>query len=140
MKKAYFIVIAFFLSMLVYTSCRNEEVKPGIKDLGRHMMDAKIYQENLGDEIRAANFDNAEWLVEGLDSVLKVVAREVREHRKLKKPFSYYYDHDMRRPLQDIRKGIMNKDTMLAGRNYRTLVMNCDGCHVDNEVDEIVRF
>ncbi len=128
-----------FLAMAIF-SCQSGEQDDSNKDLAQRMMDIKIYQENLGDEIEASRHEIAEWLLEGLDSILLEVSTEIKEHRMLRRPFSYYYRKELRNPISEIRKGIKKRDTALAGKYYRILVNRCDGCHIDNDVDEVVRY
>lgn len=141
MKKAYLVTALSYATILTYCACSGTaSPSPGYKDLDMHMMDLKIYQENLGDNIRANNLDMAEWLLEGMDSILRVVARDFPEHRKMQKPFSYYYDKDMSEPVSGIRRGLKSADTSISGSAYRTLVRKCNGCHVDHDIDKIVRY
>lgn len=129
-----FITATVFLAVL---SCRRNAVH-SIKDLSDNMMDMKIYQENLGDEIRAGNMETAEWLATGLDSVLALLGETFPEHRKLSKPFSYFYKKDFSRPMRSIKTAIRKNDTATAIKHYKILVRKCDGCHIDHDVDEAV--
>ncbi len=138
-KKKNFVVCAVFLSALVFMRCGHEEVQ-NYKDLEQNMMDLKLYQENLGDQIKRKNLDEASWLLEGADSILLVVSKKFKEHRNLQRPFSYYYKKEMREPIHEMRQAIKKNDTAKALNGYRILVKNCNSCHIDNDVDKEVRF
>ena len=111
-----------------------------MKDLGENMMDIKVYQENLGDELREGDLDYSAWLAEGLDSVLMVVSGKFKEHRKFKRSFSYYYQKDLKTPLQNIKISVAKEDTASAIRNYNLLIKKCNGCHIDNDIDKVVKY
>lgn len=111
-----------------------------IKDLDDNMMDLRIYQENLGDELKAGRLNDAVWLLEGMDSVLNEVSRKFKEHRKLSEPFSYFYKDRMKKPVSMIRSGIKKKDTSAAMNGYRLLIRNCRGCHIDHDIEKNVYY
>lgn len=111
-----------------------------MEDLGQTMMDLRIYQENLGDMIKAGRLDDAAWLLDGTDSLLKVMSNTFIEHRKLKEPFSQYYKRRLRTPLNEINKAIRTNDTAAAVKQYRILVRRCNSCHTDHDVDKEVKF
>lgn len=120
--------------------CGRDSTVKHMKDLGQNMMDLKIYQENLGDEIVSGRLDNAEWLLTGMDSILQILNEEFEEHRKLSRPFAYFYRRELSAPIDGIREAIEEKDTISARKHYRLLVKNCNGCHADHEIDKEVRF
>ena len=111
-----------------------------IKDLDETMFDLRAYQENLGDEIKAGRLQDAEWLLEGMDSVFTEIKKKFREHRKLDEPFSSYYNSKMKKPIRLIRQAIQNGDTSLAMSGYKLLVNKCNSCHLDNDIDKDVHF
>ncbi|HEX5152589.1 MAG TPA: hypothetical protein VFW07_14160 [Parafilimonas sp.] len=128
------------LGILIFImGCANTEVKNN-KDLEQNMMDVKIYQENMGDHIKAKDLEDASWLLEGMDSILLILDKQVTNHYKLPAPFSYYYKKELRKPIKGIREAIQDKDTAKALHNYRILVNNCNDCHIDNEIDKQVNF
>ncbi|HTM91854.1 MAG TPA: hypothetical protein VL095_05520 [Flavisolibacter sp.] len=49
-----------FFVVLFLQSCSGEEVQ-NHKDLQQNMMDLKICQENLGDQIKSKNLSDASW-------------------------------------------------------------------------------
>lgn len=104
------------------------------------MLDMRIYQENLGDYLRNNRLEDASWLLEEMDSILLILNRQFKEHRKLAAPFSYYYKKEMQNPINGIRKGIRDEDTGKALQHYRILINNCNDCHVDNEIDKKVKY
>lgn len=110
------------------------------KDLNQNMMDLRLYQENLGDYIRKGNFDNASWLLEGMDSIMLILGDRFPQHRRLAAPFSYYYKKEMQAPVRGLREALREKDKDKALRHYRLLVDNCNDCHIDNEVEKEVHF
>lgn len=126
--------------MIVFLcSCQQAPVN-NFKDLEQNMMDLKLYQENMGDLIKAGRLQDASWLLEGTDSVLQVVAQKFTGHHKLDRPFSHFYKKDMKAPLSGIRKAIEDNDTAAARKSYRVLVKNCNGCHIDHEIDKEVFY
>lgn len=130
-----------FSACLLVTSwsCRNNRPYT-IKDLDENMIDLKAYQENMGDELKAGKLKDAEWLLEGMDSVLLEVSRKFDEHRKLSEPFSYFYKDRMKKPIGMIRSAIADDDTTTAIKGYRLLVKNCNRCHIDHDIDKQVKY
>lgn len=131
---------AFTLAIIIFaTACsRNDETT--MEDLGQTMMDLRIYQENLGDMIKSGQLQDAAWLLDGTDSLLKVMSNTFTEHRKLKEPFSRYYKRRLKTPLNEINKAIRKNDTAAAIKQYRILVRRCNSCHTDHDVDKEVKF
>jgi hypothetical protein len=131
----------FLISITVFItgSCSSERPHT-IKDLDENMLDLKIYQENMGDELKTGRLQNAEWFLQGMDSIMHEVVRKFDEHRKLKESFSYYYNDRMKKPVQLIRSGINDNDTAVAMKGYRLLVKNCNSCHIDLDIDKQVKF
>lgn len=124
---------AFFLM-----ACQHSQVV-NMKDLNENMLDLRIYQENLGDEIKSGKLQDAEWLLAGMDSILLVVGQKFTEHRKLQKEFAYYYKKDLRQPISNIRGAISKNDTTAAIGAYKLLVKKCNSCHLDHDVDKTVK-
>lgn len=109
------------------------------KDLNFNMMDIRIYQENLGDQIKAGNLEDAVWLLEGMDSILLLLGDLYPEHRKLRdEGFAYYYKKEMQEPIGMMKQSIRKQDTALALKGYKLLVKNCNSCHIDLEIDKKV--
>ena len=135
MKNKHIILYTALLMM----GCNDEEVNNN-KDLGQNMMDLRIYQENLGDYIKAEAPEKGDWLLEGMDSILLILNKKYKEHPKLSAPFSYYYKKDLKEPLNNIREAIRNSDKASALRNYRILITNCNDCHIDHEIEKEVKF
>jgi hypothetical protein len=129
----------FFLGFLLLQSCSEEEVNNN-KDLEQNMMDLKIYQENLGEQVKAKNLSDASWFLEGMDSILLILNKRFDQHHKLTDPFSYFYKRRMKEPIKGIRDAIKENDTAKVLRSYRILIKNCNNCHIDNDVDKEVRF
>lgn len=128
------------LSMLLLKfGCEEQEVANN-KDLNQNMMDLRIYQENLGEQIKAKNLDEASWLLEEMDSIMLILNKRFPEHRRLNAPFAEAYKKEMQRPIRGIREAIRDNDTAKALEHYRILIDNCNDCHIDNEVDKEVRF
>ena len=120
-------------------ACRQARPQT-IKDLDENMLDLRIYQENLGDELKAGRLSDASWLLEGMDSILHEVGRKFTTHRKLQEPFSRHYDKRMKEPVNMIRKGILRSDSAVALNGYRLLIKNCNGCHIDHDIDKTVWY
>lgn len=111
-----------------------------MKDLDESMLDLRIYQENLGDMIKTGRLADAKWLLDGADSLLQVLSNTFKEHRKLTDPFSYHYKTKLKQPLRGINTAIRDNDTAAALNNYRILVKQCNGCHIDHDVKKDVKF
>src|SRR5262245_32324922 len=131
--------IFFLFCAVVLAGCYRDNTMT-VKDLGETMYDLRVYQENLGDELKAGRLNEAVWLLDGMDSVLTEITKKFREHRKLEEPFSYYYKVKMKKPVQMIRRGIRKGHTSLAMNGYRMLVNKCNSCHTDNNIDKDVNF
>jgi hypothetical protein len=127
--------------LLVTDSCDSLQDKSvhNIKDLDENMIDLRMYHENLGDAIVAHDLDNAEWLLGGLDSVLRVVAGKFDEHRKLDRPFSESYKRALKPSLDSMESALENSNWDGAGKAYTTLTRKCNGCHIDRDVDKHVQ-
>lgn len=108
--------------------------------MGENMMDLKIYQENLGDHIKSGDLKEGEWLLIGMDSILKILAKKFDEHRKISKPFSYYYRKRLKDPIRDMKRAFNKNDTASARKHYRLLVRRCNSCHIDNDIDKEVKY
>ena len=104
------------------------------------MLDIRIYQENLGEHLRQNRLKESSWLLEDMDSILHLLNRQFREHRKLSKPFSYYYDKELKKPINSIREAIEAEDSTKALQHYRILINNCNDCHIDHEIDKKVKY
>jgi hypothetical protein len=122
------------------TACFSRKKPTTIKDLDETMMDLRIYQENLGDHIEQGKLKDAEWLADGMDSLLQVISNTFTEHRKLSGSFSSFYKKKLKTPMSRIRKAITDNDTAAARQNYRVLVRKCNGCHIDHDIDKEVRY
>ena len=132
------VIISVFTVPVFIINQQAKEVK-NYKDLNFNMMDIRIYQENLGEQIKARNLDDAVWLLEGMDSILLLLGDLYPEHRKLKQDgFAYYYKKEMRGPVGMMRQAIQKQDTALALKGYKLLVKNCNSCHIDLEIDKKV--
>jgi hypothetical protein len=128
------------LSMLLLKAgCEAGEVTNN-KDLNQNMMDLRIYQENLGEQIKEGKLNDASWLLEEMDSIMLILNKRFPEHRRLNAPFADAYKKEMQRPIRGIREAIRDGDTAKALKHYRILVDNCNDCHIDNEVDKEVKY
>ena len=136
-QKAVTSLLCIGMGFMAIHSCTQHTT---IKDLDETMLDLKIYQENMGDMIKQGRLEDAEWLYEGMDSLLQVINATFTEHRKLDKPFSYYYGIKLKDPMNGIEKAIQSNDTALAVQQYRILVRRCNGCHLDHDVEKEVKF
>jgi hypothetical protein len=133
--------LPLFLFMLpALQDCQQgSNVHPNMKDLGENMMDIRIYHENLGGAIKRADFDEADWLLAGMDSILLVVGDKFQAHRKLDGPFSAYYVKRLKEPIGELRSSIEKKDRTAAVHAYTLLTQRCNKCHLDREVEKEVQ-
>ena len=109
-----------------------------MKDLDQNMLDLMMYHDNLGTFLRQGEADYSLWLLEGLDSCLQVVAVKFKGHRKLTDPFEKAYKKKLRPPIKNIREALQNSDFPSAIVAYRRLTKNCNGCHIDHDIDKVV--
>ena len=131
------IIIIILVPVFIFNK-QGIEVK-NYKDLNFNMMDIRIYQENLGDQIKTGNLEDAVWLLEGMDSILLLLGDKFPEHRKLGEDgFAYYYKKEMQQPIAMMKKSIRKQDTALALKGYKLLVKNCNSCHINLEIDKKV--
>lgn len=140
MKKGLGDIISICLLFFINVNCKQRLRVHDVKDLDEHMMDLRVYQENLGDQIKAGHLQDAQWLLTGMDSILQIVSIKFDEHRKLSGPFSYFYKRRLRTPIRKIQEAIHKNDTALARKNYGILVKKCNGCHIDNDIDKEVKY
>lgn len=131
---------AFTLAIIIFATACSRCNETTIKDLDQTMMNLRIYQENLGDMIKEGHLQDAAWLLDGTDNLLKVMSNTFMEHRKLKEPFSQYYKRRLKTPLNEISKAIRKNDTATVIKQYRILVRRCNSCHTDHDVDKEVKF
>ena len=110
-----------------------------VKDLDENMIDLRMYHENLGDAIVEQDQGNAQWLLDGLDSVLLVVAGKFDEHRKLDRPFSESYKRLLKPSIDSMQSALMNDNWEGTGKAYTTLTRKCNSCHLDRDVDKHVQ-
>jgi hypothetical protein len=138
MKPVYIIII--FILLLSGSFCNSGNTNSSnIKDLDENMIDIRVYHENLGGDIKAGDIDGAKWLLTGMDSILLVISAKFTEHRKLDKPFSYFYDKDMKGPIVKLKSALDNKDLPAARSAYTLLTNKCNGCHDDHDIYKEVK-
>jgi hypothetical protein len=106
------------------------------KDLDDNMLDIVMYHDNLGTHLRYKDADYASWLLEGMDSTLKVVASKFDEHRKLEVPFEQSYNKLLVPSIDKIRVALGKNDFPNAIVAYQTLTKKCNGCHIDHNIDK----
>lgn len=109
-----------------------------IKDLDENMLELKAYHENLGGYLMQNDLEIAEWLVNSMDSVLNIMARHFDNHRKLQKPFSYYYKNRLKPNMDKLKEAIKNGEKSKAIEVYTVLTGKCNGCHTDHDAGKEV--
>ena len=67
--------------VLLLVRCNTPE-EQNKKDLDENMIDMMAYHNNLGEYLRKNDAEYSQWLVEGLDSSLHVIASKFESHRK----------------------------------------------------------
>lgn len=133
------IFILLFVSAVYYScSYSTASESKNIKDLDENMMDIRVYHENLGMYIKYKDADYALWLANDLDSVLQIVSNNFKEHRKLTAPFEKTYTKELKPYLRNIISDLEKNEFSSAQKNYINLTKNCNGCHIDNEIDKEV--
>lgn len=138
--KSYLTALAFFLIVLLFSQCNgtSDAAANNMKDLDQNMLDMMMYHDNLGTHLRKGEVDYSSWLLEGMDSSLQVIAAKFVEHRKLTDPFEKAYRKKLQPPIKDIRKSLEANNLPAAIQAYRVLTKNCNGCHIDHDIDKEV--
>lgn len=135
--KALLAIVLIVLSIFLFAGCYNN-IHPNHKDLDDNMLDLMMYHDNLGQYLREGKQDEASWLLEGMDSCLKVISAGFPTHRKLRAPFEKYYQKELEMPIKGIRAALTKKDFPAAISAYQVLTNNCNGCHADHDIDKEV--
>lgn len=136
-NKTVLVVTVILGTVLLFTECSSTDVQ-NKKDLDENMIDMMMYHDNLGLYLRKKDSDNAVWLLEGMDSSLRVIADKFDEHRKLEDPFRKYYKKLLVPPIKSIRKALQKNDFSAAILSYQVLTEKCNDCHIDHDVDKTV--
>jgi len=137
----YFVVITgLFVVVLLMSNCNNMNpaAESNMKDLDQNMLDLMMYHDNLGTFLRKGEADYSLWLLDGLDSCLQIVAIKFEAHRKLTIPFKKDYKKKLRPSIKNIREALQKEDFPAAITAYRKLTKNCNGCHIDHDIDKVV--
>ncbi len=137
------IVVSFIAISVVPVSCGNADAEKRLyvhKDLSEQMDALAIYQGSIGEEIRRGKTQDALWLVDGMDSVLHMICKDLNEHHNLLEPFDYYYKHKLQEPVGLLRNAIESGDSAAADKNYRILVKKCNSCHNEHGVEERAHY
>ena len=135
--KSFLTISTISLSILLLSRCTRPSAENG-KDFDQNMIDMMMYHDNLGLYLRKGNADYASWLLEGMDSSLRMVAKQFPEHRKLQDPFQKSYDKLLKPPINKIREALKQNNFPVAIDQYRLLTKKCNKCHIDLEIDEEV--
>jgi hypothetical protein len=136
--KMQIICFSLFATVLIWSSCNNGNAAKNMKDLDENMLDMMTYHDNLGRYLRDGNLDYASWLLEGMDSSLKVISNKFTSHRKLKDPFRISYKKLLQPSIKEIREALIQKNIPEAVSNYRILTKKCNGCHIDHDINKVV--
>ena len=110
-----------------------------MKDFDQNMLDIKIYHENLGDALLSKNRSYATWFVSDMDSILRLMSVEFNTHRKLDKPFKYYYEKRLAPYFKDLKEEIGSDEWQKGIETYTLLTKECNGCHVDHKIKKKLR-
>ncbi len=137
--KIYVAILTLLLTVLLFSQCKShDEVVGNNKDLAQNMQDMMLFHDNLGTKLRKGELDEASWFLEGMDSSLKVISATFDQHHKLTDPFKTSYRKKLLPAIKDIRNSLTENNFPNAIVAYRLLTKNCNGCHADNEIDEVV--
>lgn len=141
MKKfiAIFSVIFSVFALVQVTGCDSAVAEPQgyfAKDLSEQMDALSVYQEAIGEDLRKGKPKDAISMVNGMDSVLLLVAERLNNHHNLLKPFEQYYKRKLERPIDDLRIAVENDHLADANKHYKILVNRCNSCHKEHGVEE----
>lgn len=126
------------ITALLLSRCSSRTVSNN-KDLDDNMLDIRMYHDNLGLYLRKQDADYAGWLLEGMDSTLKVIASKFTSHRKLSEPFANAYKNKLAPSIHHLRTALQQQDFAAAKQAYQRLTQKCNNCHIDNNVEKEVQ-
>lgn len=134
------LVIVLITSIVFFSACLFSNDKQGsMKDLDQNMLDIKIYHENLGDALISKNKSYASWFVSDMDSILRLMSVEFTTHRKLDKPFKYYYEKRLAPYFKALKAEIERDEWKQGIETYTLLTKECNGCRVDHQIKKKIR-
>ena len=136
-------MILVFSVIICLPCCEQAEAEPQgylHKDLSEQMDALAVLQGSIGEELNKGTPQNADWLVEGLDSVLLLINERLNEHPSLLRPFDKFYEQKLKTPIHSLREAIATGDTVAARRNYILLVDRCNSCHKEHSVEEKAHY
>ncbi len=139
MKILYLIFSLLIILIANYCNPVIENEIVNIKDLDENMIDIRVYHENLGGFLKTGDIDGAQWLLTGMDSILLIVSDKFTTHRKLDKPFNYFYEKNLKSPINSLKSALDKKDLPKARAAYLLLTDNCNDCHINHEIDKEVQ-
>ena len=139
MKSVYLLFSLLTILGANYCNPVNENESINIKDLDENMIDIRVYHENLGGDLKAGDIDGAKWLLKGMDSILLIVSDKFTTHRKLDKPFNYFYEKNLKDPINNLKSALDKKDLPRAGSAYIMLTDKCNDCHIDHDIEKEVQ-
>jgi hypothetical protein len=131
-------IISLITTVTIAACFSKSDKEHHMKDLDENMIDLRIYHENLGGSLKQNDLDIAEWLANGMDSVLDVMARHFDNNRKLQRPFDYYYKNRLKPNMARLKEEIKNGDINKAIEVYTVLTNKCNGCHTDHDAGKEV--
>lgn len=127
------IISVFVAAVFLLSRCVAKEVN-NMKDLDENMLDIMTYHDNLGLYLRKEDADYATWLLTGMDSTLRVIAKKFTTHRKMTDPFEKAYRKKLKPPINGIRSALEKNNFPQAIVQYRLLTKKCNDCHIDYDV------
>ena len=139
MKILYLIFSLLFILSANYCNPVIENESVNIKDLDENMIDIRVYHENLGGDLKTGDIDGAKWLLTGMDSILLIVSDKFTTHRKLDKPFNYFYEKNLKAPINNLKSALDKNDLPKARAAYILLTDNCNDCHINHDIDKEVQ-
>jgi hypothetical protein len=138
MKKRLISLLA--AGIVFFNACLfSNDNQQSIKDFDQHMLDLRIYHENLGDALLARDKDYATWFVNDIDSILRLMANEFTSHRKLNMPFKHDYKKRLAPCMKDLKAAIEKNEWQTSIKKYSILTRECNDCHIDHDIDKEVR-
>lgn len=143
MVKHWFALILIGMVVLGWNACTSAEAEQQgylDKDLSEQMDALAVLQGSIGEELDRGTPQNADWLVDGLDSVLLLINERLNNHPSLLRPFDKFYDQKLKTPIKNLRNAIANGDTTAARRHYILLVDRCNSCHKEHSVEEKAHY
>jgi cytochrome c556 len=131
--------IIILILIVLTISCQNNQknidlITPG---LGEYMAIVEYHHTNLSKAIKKQNYQRANYELDELMEVFETTQKIHNNHEKLSQPLEKILPSMMYNQIENIRKSLKTKDSLLIKNNFKTLTTNCNACHAINKMEFI---